>query len=84
MPVQPTAAASQFRTLEETSGVTLAPDAVLKPDAVKLNGGVLTVQNAELAQLIHSKLAAASQLAAKQAAPAAADADVSVSVKVHF
>jgi hypothetical protein len=81
MPVQPTAAASHFRTLEETSAVSVAPDAVLKPDAVKVNGGVLTVQNAELAQLIHSKLAAASQLAAGRVA---ADTDVSVSVKVHF
>ncbi len=81
MSVQPTAAASDFRTLEESSTASIEPDAVLKPDAVKINGGVVTVKNAELAQLIHSKLASASQLAT---ARAAADTDVSVSVKVHF
>jgi len=60
----------------------MAPEALLQPGAVAVQGGELTVKNQELATLIQSKLASASQLAAARAA--ASDADVSVSVKVHF
>lgn len=60
----------------------IAPDVVLKQGAVNIQGNVLTVKNQDLANLIQSKLAAASQLTAGRAA--ASDADVSVSVKVHF
>lgn len=74
--------ANAFRTLQETSAVDIAPDVVLKQGAVNIQGNVLTVKNQDLANLIQSKLAAASQLTAGRAA--ASDADVSVSVKVHF
>lgn len=82
MSVQPTPATSAFATREETSAMSISPDAVLKPDAVKISGSTLTVNNAELAQLIHAKLASAATLTSGRVA--AADADVSVSVKVHF
>ena len=66
----------------EVSTIAVHPDAVLQAGAVSTQNGVLTVKNQELANLIQSKLAAASQLAT--AHPAAADTDVGVSVKVHF
>ncbi|WP_019833502.1 hypothetical protein [Sphingomonas sp. PR090111-T3T-6A] len=82
MPDKLDLAKTAFRTHAETSSVAMEPSAVLKADAVSVHGGVLTVKNEELAHLIQSKLAAASQLAAGRAA--AADTDVSVGVKVHF
>ena len=66
----------------EKAQITLAPDAVLKPGAIALQGTTLKLQNQELANLIHSKLAASAALVA--AHPGAADADVSVGVKVKF
>jgi hypothetical protein len=75
-------AKTEFITHAETSSVSMAPDTVLKQGAVSVQGGVLTVKNQELAELIQSKLAAASKLSADRLK--AADADVSVGVKVHF
>jgi hypothetical protein len=84
MPDNPEIAAAKraFRTHEETTAVAIAPDTLLKQGSVRVQGGVLTVNNQELASLIQAKLASAAQLAAGR--PAASDADVSVGVKVHF
>lgn len=71
-----------FVTHQETSTVAMSPDVILKPGAIQAQGGVLTVKNAELANLINSKIAAASQLAGGR--NVASDADVSVGIKVHF
>lgn len=65
----------------EASDVTLPVAELMKHD-VSVSNGVLTVKNAELANLIHSKLAMAAPMTA--ARPAAAEVDVSVSVKVRF
>jgi hypothetical protein len=80
-PAKPLVGALRGRS--ESAAIDLAPDAVLKAGTVEATQGVLTVKNKELGDLIQSKLASASQLAAAHGA-AAADTDVGVSVKVHF
>jgi glutaminase len=74
--------ANAFVTHQETSAVSIAPETLLKQGAVTANGGVLTVKNQELANLIQAKLASAALLTTGR--NAASDADVSVGVKVHF
>jgi hypothetical protein len=64
----------------DTGNMEIAPEELTKAGAVSLKGEVLTVKNEELAQLIHSKLSEASKLV--PVSKAAADVDVSVSVKV--
>jgi len=68
-----------INTRTETGSIEMSPQdlANLKASAA---GGVLTIQNAKLADLIHSKIAEASKLV--PAGKAAADVDVSVGVKV--
>jgi hypothetical protein len=67
-------------TRTESGTIELAPNELTKAGAISVNGGVLTVKNAELANLIHSKLADASKLL--PAGKVASDVDVSVGVKI--
>jgi hypothetical protein len=64
----------------DTGTVEIPPNELTQPGAVSVQGGVLTVKNAQLANLIHSKLAEASKLL--PAGKAASDVDVSVGVKI--
>jgi hypothetical protein len=52
----------------------------MKAGTVSVEGGVLTVKNEQLANLIHSKIAEASRLVPANAR--ASDVDVSVGVKI--
>jgi hypothetical protein len=60
--------------------VELAPQELTKAGAFSIQGGVLTVKNEQLANLIHSKLADASKML--PAGKVASDVDVGVTVKI--
>jgi hypothetical protein len=83
-PIQPNSRASQPQRLPnsrtETGTIELAPHELTQAGAFTVQGGVLTVKNEQLANLIHSKLADASKLA--PAGKVASDVDVSVGVKI--
>lgn len=66
-------------TKTETGTIQLNPADLTKAGAVSLHGGVLTVKNDHLADLIHTKIADAAKLAPSLKAT---DVDVSVGVKV--
>lgn len=76
----PAKLASRLNTRSEAGTVELAAGELTKAGAVSVKGNVLTVQNQQLADLIHSKLADAAKLA--PAGKRATDVDVSVGVKV--
>ncbi|WP_019833503.1 hypothetical protein [Sphingomonas sp. PR090111-T3T-6A] len=73
-------ALKRLNTRSESGTVELAASDLTKPGAVSVKGGVLSIQNEKLANLIHTKLADASRLV--PGGLAAADVDVSVGVKV--
>jgi len=66
----------------ETSAITLPGAKAFDASHLAVHNGVLTVKNQHLADLIHSKISAASSPLV--GALAAADADVTVGVKVRF
>ena len=67
------------QTKTDTGTIELHPADLTKAGAVSLHGGVLTVKNDHLADLIHAKIADAAKLAPGLKAT---DVDVGVSVKV--
>jgi len=83
-PTKPNISASHLQRLPnsrtEAGSIELAPHELTKAGAFAVHEGVLTVKNAELANLIHSKLADAAKLV--PAGKAATDVDVSVGVKI--
>ena len=71
---------SRLNTRSETGSIEIPAAELTKAGAFSVKGGVLTVQNAQLSQLINSKLADAANLA--PGGRAATDVDVGVTVKV--
>lgn len=71
---------TRLNTRSETGSVNIPASELTKPGAFTVNNGVLTVQNAQLAKLINSKLADASALV--PGGKAAVDVDAGVTVKV--
>jgi hypothetical protein len=79
-PIKPPVPPKRPNSRTDTGTVELAPNELSKAGVVSVEGGVLTVKNEELANLIHSKLADASKLL--PTGLRATDVDVSVGVKI--
>ena len=82
MALNPDIKTARFPRLQEEAGAITIEPALLKAGTVSLKGSELTVNNAELSNLIQSKLAAAAQLV--KGRNAASDVDAGVTIKVHF
>jgi hypothetical protein len=77
-PIRPRTNIPNTRT--DTGTLEIPPAELMKAGTVSVEGGVLTVKNEQLANLIHSKIAEASRLVPANAR--ASDVDVSVGVKI--
>jgi hypothetical protein len=80
-PIRPAANLKRLLNSRTDAGtVELPPEELTKAGAFSVQGGVLTVKNEQIANLIHSKLAEATKLV--PGGKVASDVDVSVGVKI--